>query len=350
MMHGFFAGVIVCSAFARKHRCFWWLSAAALCLFAALRYGFGNDYFSYYRCFLEIRLSGENPFPGEFLFTALNKILPHYFWLIALTSFIFVYTVFRLIQANVPVRWAWVSIAVLLINPYLFLMNLSALRQSMALVCFIYAVPFAYKHKPLPYCLLLALACGFHNSAVILFPVYLLANAEPVTRKQTLYIAALTALLLLMGHLLYRFLSTSLAAFQLSRYQHVLTDQLHNSLRATLLSSVTYFYLLWNLPRLRGKTLLYAKLWLIGSTFSVLAFRMAMLTRPEMYFDLFSIVAFPRILARPRHDGAFACLIDRYIFPMLIALILVLRFYSFFTNPMWTSFASYQTILSVSLT
>lgn len=343
-MHAFFAGVIACAAFARKHRCFLHISAAALCLFAALRYGLGNDYFSYYSCFLEIRLMGENPFPGEILYAALNRLLPHYFWLIAATSIAFVSVLYFLIHQNVPLRWSWFSVAVLLINPYLFLMHLSAIRQSLALICFICAIPFAYKRKPLPYCLLIATACGFHNSAVILFPVYFIANPLPVSRKQTLYLAAVTALLLALGHLLYRFLSSSLALLQLSRYQHVLSDGLHNSLRATLLSSVAYFYLLWNLPRLRGKTLLYAKLWLVGSTLSVLAFRMSMLTRLEMYFDIFSIVALPRMLARPRKDDRLYGLLNNIIFPALILLILLLRYYSFFTNPEWGSFFSYQTI------
>lgn len=346
LMHAFLAGVVACAAFARRHQCFLWLSAAALFLFSALRYGFGNDYFSYYRCFLEIRLMGENPFPGEFLFTALNRLLPHYFVLIATVSMLFVGVLFGMIRKNVPLQWAWISAAVLLFNPYLFLMHLSAIRQSLALCCLICAIPFASKRKPLPYFWLITAACGFHNSAVILFPVYFVANPKPVTRRQTLYLAGITLLLLMLEQLTYRFLSSAIELMQLMRYQHVLTEGTQNSLRATLLSSVTFFYLLWLLPRLRGKTLLYAKLWFIGSLFSVLAFRLSMLTRLEMYFDIFSVAAFPRILASPRRDKTLPALISNVIFPALIAIILVLRICSFFTNPMWERFTVYQTIFS----
>jgi len=347
LMHAFFAAVVVCAAFIRRHQCFFWLSAAMLFLFAALRYGFGNDYFSYYRCFLEIRQMGANPFAGEVLYTAFNHLLPHFYWLIALSSLAFVWGLCQMIRRNVPQRWMWLSFAVLLVNPYLFLMHLSAIRQSMALVCFICAVPFAYQRKPLPYFLLILAACGFHNSAVVLFPVYFAANARPVSRRSTIWIALGTAGLLVLGHYLYQMLTSSLALLQLSRYQHVLSDGLHNSLRATLLSSVTFFYLLWNLPRLRGKTLLFAKLWLIGSTFSVLAYRMSMITRLEMYFDIFSIIALPRMLTRPRKDDRLYGLINNCVFPTLIVLILLLRYYSFFTNPEWESFFNYQTIFSV---
>lgn len=346
-MHAFFAGVIVCAAFARRHKCFLQFSAAMLFLFAALRYGFGNDYFSYYRCFLEIRQMGANPFPGEPLFAALNGILPHYYCLIVLTSFLLVGSLYGLIRQNVPLKWTWLAVAMLIGNPYLFLMNLSAIRQSLALVCLISAVPFACKRRPLPYCLLILAACGFHNSAVVLFPVYFIANMKPVSRRDTVWIAIGTAGLLILGHYLYRVLISSLEVMQLSRYQYVLTERLHNSLRATLLSSVTFFYLLWNLPRLRGKTLMYAKLWMIGSTLSVLAYRMAMLTRVEMYFDMFSIVALPRILARPRKDDRLYGMLSNVVFPALILLILVLRYYAFFTNPEWVSFFNYQTIFGV---
>lgn len=344
-MHAFFGLTVLSAAFTRRHRCFFYLSATCLFLFAALRYGFGNDYFSYYRCFLEIRQMGENPFGSEILFTALNCMLPHFYCLIALSSLAFVACVCGLIRKGVPDEWMWLSFALLLINPYLFLMNLSAVRQSLALVCFVCAVPFAYRQKPLPYCLLVLAACGFHNSAVVLLPVYFAANPAPVSRRMTVMIACVTAGLLVLGHELYQALSSALALLQMTQYQHVLSDGMHNSLRATLLSSVTFFYLLWNLPRLRGKTLAYAKLWTIGSMLSVLAFRMSMLTRIEMYFDLFSIVALPRMLIRPRRDAALPGLINNDLFPAVMLLILLLRYYSFFTNPMWESFFTYQTIL-----
>ena len=130
LMHAFFAGVIVCAAFARRHKCFLQFSTAMLFLFAALRYGFGNDYFSYYRCFLEIRQMGANPFPGEPLFAALNGILPHYYCLIVLTSLLLVRSLYGLTRQNVPLKWTWLAVAVLIGNPYLFLMNLWKLQRK----------------------------------------------------------------------------------------------------------------------------------------------------------------------------------------------------------------------------
>ena len=346
LIHGFFASMVLLAVFVRRHQVFFVLTALCLFLFAALRYGFGNDYFSYYRCFLEIQKMGENPFGSEWIFTAFNRIAPHYYWLVAFSSLAFIASVWMLIRKGVPEQWIWVAVAIFLINPYLFLVNLSAMRQSLALVCFMCAVPFACKRKPLPYCLLILTACGFHNSAIVLFPAYFVANMRCVSRRATIIIALLTIGLLILGHYLYQTITASLALLQLTQYQYVLLNNLHNSLRATLLSSVTFVYLLWNMPRLRGNTLVYAKLWLVGSMFSVLAYRMSMLTRLQMYFDIFSIVAFPRMLARTYRDEKWKEVLNRYLFPALILLILVLRYYSFFHNPMWESFHTYQTILT----
>lgn len=345
MIHLFFSLVILVSALSIKHRAFFYLALLMLFLFAALRYGYGNDYFSYSRCFLEIHAMGSSPFPGEWLFTVLNRILPHYFWLIACTSLAFIYAIGRFLQKNVPDQYLWFSFFLLLINPYLFLMHLSAIRQCMALVCFLFAVSFAHKRRPLSYVLLCASACGFHNSAVVLFPIYFWANERQVSRRTILALAAGTAVLLCSGHWLEHLVSKSLTVLQLTRYQHVITTGTHNSLRATLLSAVPLIYLLWLLPRLQGRTLVYAKLWFAGCLLSVLAFRLSMLTRPEMYFDFFSIAAFPRLLKERHGDHALSQFFLRWLFPAVILMILVLRYYSFFTNPMWKRFFAYRTIL-----
>lgn len=77
----------------------------------------------------------------------------------------------------------------------------------------------------------------------------------------------------------------------------------------------------------------------------MLAFRVSMLTRLEMYFDIFSIVAFPRMLARPRRDETLPGFLNNVVFPAAILLILLLRYDSFFHNPMWERFCTYRTIL-----
>lgn len=345
-MHAFLGGVVLLSAFARRHHCFFYFSGLALFLFAALRYGFGNDYFSYYQCFLDIRLMGQDPFPGEGLFTFFNRALPHFYWLIALTSLVFVGTLWRFMRNSLPDEWLWFAALILLMNPYLFLMHLSAIRQSMALVCFICAVPFACRRKPVPFCLLILAACGFHQSAILLFPVYFIIRYTPVSRGATIALALSVTAVLYLGYRVNEMLASSLNLLQLTQYGYALQSDLRNSLRATLLSSVTFFYLLGNLPRLHGKTLVYAKLWMVGSMFSVLAYQISMFTRVEMYFDVFSIVAFPRMLARPQKDKRLYAILNNLVFPALILTILFLRYYSFFTNPMWEPFTTYRTILS----
>ena len=94
-----------------------------------------------------------------------------------------------------------------------------------------------------------------------------------------------------------------------------------------------------------------AKLWGIGVAFNVLAYRLSMLTRIEMYFTIYSIAAFPMMIKNSwdvtqKHSKLYN-LINQWALPTLIILVYALRYYSFFTNSMWEPFFDYQTILGI---
>ena len=130
-----------------------------------------------------------------------------------------------------------------------------------------------------------------------------------------------------------------------------------NSLRATLLTSISLIYTLLNMEDLEGKYLVYSKLYLFSSALAVIAIRLSPITRIQMYFDIFSIVALPLMFKHNLEKGKVEIdrnnigktlleILKRYVLPTLIVIIYLLRYYSFFTNPTWTSFGTYQTIFS----
>ena len=131
------------------------VSCLLLFAFAALRYMYGNDYGNYYANYFRIH-AGVKDVYDEWLFTLLNQISPSFFSLIAVSSAVFVYCIYRLIVDNLSADFAWIGLLIFVVNPYLFLMNLSALRQCIAMVAFIAAVHFAirYLHRwhSVPYC------------------------------------------------------------------------------------------------------------------------------------------------------------------------------------------------------
>ena len=124
-----------------------------------------------------------------------------------------------------------------------------------------------------------------------------------------------------------------------------------NTLRATLLSSIWFVYIVININRLSGSTLMFSKLSLVGYIFAILAYKVSMLGRITMYFEIFSIITIPMIMHQNNtsfiSSNKVFWAINKYVFPMLIFTVYALRYYSFFTNPIWESFREYHTILSV---
>lgn len=323
--------------------------------FAALRFMYGNDYMNYYLWFKHIHAGGQSQFKTEFLYNFLNRALPSFPVLVALSSALLIAVVYRMIYKNLPVRYASIAIFIFVVNPYLFLMNLSALRQSIATCFFIMAVGFAYRKKYIWYCVLVIVATLFHKSAILLLPVCLIANAKPVKTWVCWAILAGTLTLLLSSEFLVNTVIWVAEQFDDKNYIYFANQEMKNTVRATLLTSVYFFYVLFNLPKLKGRPLVYAKLYLISTIFGILAKEMSMLTRLQQYFEIFSIVALPAIYMEIRSRGPvivnrrnvlitlWDC-INRYAMPLLLVTIYLLRYYSFFTNELWKPFFTYRTI------
>lgn len=323
----------------------------ALFVFSAIRYDYGNDYASYLRWFNYIKSTGSNPFGEQILYTFLNKISPSFNFLLTIVSGFYLYTVYRLIKNNVSDNYIGVSFLIFLINPYLFLMNLSAIRQSIAIALFIIAVYFSKKRKIIPYIVLILLATLFHKSAIILLPFYFWANGKKVKKWHIIAILAVIVFLFFTPDKFNDLITYFLEFFDDKTYNHYFSEGTGNSIRSTVLTAVYLIYLLLNIFKLDGKALVYTKLYVIALIFAVLAYKLSMLTRLQMYFDIFSVVSLPGIIEWniKNNQKQISVLFNVYIFPLLILLIYILRYYSFFTNELWQSFATYQTILGAHL-
>lgn len=319
--------------------------------FAVLRYGLGNDYFSYMRCYESIRNGTNDPFKREIAFTLLNKLSPSFYLLVAVLAIFFVYVVYKLLKSNLDGIYKSLGFLIFVVNPYLFLMNLSAMRQSVASCLFIISLKYARERKFIKYLLLIALATLFHTSAIILLPIYLIANDKKVGRFQMIAFLVITIVLLSENSIVDMVITSVLDLLGNKQYEYYYSEGATNSLRATLLTGISFLYVLMNLKHLEGSQLLCGKLCLIGLLFGVLAYRVSMLTRLQMYFDIFSVVALPSIVEYhvSAKESSIAKIIHLYGFPILILIIYLLRYYSFFSNPMWESFGTYHTFFEALL-
>ena len=355
MVHVWLALAILFAAVGAKNKYIQRVAFVILFAFAALRFMYGNDYYNYYLWFNYIKAGFESPFKTEFLYNFLNRYLPSFPVLVALSSALLMVVVYRLINKNLPTNYAWIGICIFVISPALFLMNLSALRQSIATCFFVMAVNLACKKNYVGYLAMVVVAALFHKSAILLLPFCLIANPRPVKRLFCwLFLLGTLAMLMFPGVLLNVVVWVA-ERFGDKNYIYMAEQDMQNSIRATLLTSVFFFYVLFNLPRLKGKALVYAKIYMISPLLGVLAREISMLTRLQMYFDIFAIVALPTIYMQTRARGpvkvnrrniliTYWDCINKYAIPVMIIAIYLLRYYSFFTNSEWEAFFTYRTI------
>jgi len=338
MVHIVFLSALFCTfPELNKKYPFRFFTFAILLMFMALRYDYGNDYMSYFEIHTLMNAGLSAWGSNDVLFRTLNIMVPNFFVLIALISIFYLIVIWNLIKNNLKVNQYWFAFLILLINPYLFLIHLSGLRQTLALCIFVCAINYAVKRKLIPYVACILLAAGMHSSAIVLLPIYFILSEKPVNRKYMIMISTLLGLLLFTP--LFDIIAIKLLEY-LPRYRYYYNQGLQNSLRATLISSLYFLLILFNLGKLKGKEIIYGKLSLIATVLAVLAVKVSMITRIGMYFDLFMIITIPQIFSR----------IERKIYKKMLFIVLIgiylLRYYSFFTNPIWESFKEYQTILS----
>jgi len=323
-------------------------------LFAALRYMYGNDYSSYLSAFNRIKLGFASPFEGELLYTVLNVLCPTFDVLIVFASVVFVGGIYIFLSRNSSM-WAFaLGWLIFLINPYLFLINLSAIRQCFAMMLFIVAVEFLINRQLIPYFIIVFIAAMFHNSAWLLLICCLVVFGEQKQKLWSLVLSCVVVFFLFFNGIL-DLVNRGLLLFDDKQYLIYTENSTGNSLRATLLTLTFFIYVCANLPKLDGKYRIYGRLYLIGLAMALLAYRMSAFARMQMYFDIFSVVVLPEIYGKVREEGSLYVdynnphrtlwkFVNRYVLPFLIIVIYCLRYYSFFTTPRWDSFCTYQTI------
>lgn len=334
----FFASWLFSMPFLNNKRVpFYWMTFWILLLFLAVRYDYGNDYADY-QYIHEVVNRGMNAWgSSDVLFRYLNIISPNFYVMIALISILYIYAISFLLKHNLFLKQYWLAIFILLFNPYLFLIHLSGLRQTLAICFFIFAVHFAVKRKIWPYLFFVVISIGFHQSAIILLPVYFLLSQKKIKQRTMISILAVLALMiftplfdLVLTRILYYF----------PRYHHYVEEGIQNSLRTTLLSSFFFFLMLFNINKLEGKEMVYGKLGLYSTIISLLTIKLSMISRIGMYFDIFLIVAIPLVIYRLKNTAS------KQILCIMVIGIYVLRYYSFFQDPLWSAYyGTYKTLM-----
>ena len=119
--------------------CFF-LSLGVLCIFYAIRYDLGNDYWSYYETFLQSKW-GYDPEGIEFGWWAINYFLQPlgYFGLIIVTTIFNYSSIYYFISKYVNRNYWGLSVFIFCFTFNFQLLSCSMMRQFMAMVIMLYA-------------------------------------------------------------------------------------------------------------------------------------------------------------------------------------------------------------------
>lgn len=175
------------------YKFFAFASFLPLFLVSAFRYNVGTDYFDRYVMGLVYVKSG-NQKVYEIGFRILNQLIlvftDKYIWIFIITSFLFCAFVYKAIyeQSND----IYFSIILLVITNAYFI-SLNAVRQSICIGIFLYAIKYIKSNSIKKYMICIGIASTIHLSSLVYIPVYFLGKLKV---KINIHIVILTLIII----------------------------------------------------------------------------------------------------------------------------------------------------------
>lgn len=339
-----------------------WLIVAVF----SLRYGYGNDFFSYqygfngiakytslYKAVHEI----SNTEIGWIIICYLCKPLGYQF-LVAISTFVLCYIYYYLICSYVPKPYRWLGTLLFLMYPNLFLLDLSMIRQGLAGAFFILSFCKGYEKKWLHSVAFCLLAISIHQVSLICIPFILMINLKEYLNPARIMLAIVTLFLFLLydisyvGSFFWRIMSTELVDESYSGYSSIY----EGSGKINPLSMISRIVviipsLIWY-KNLKDFDKYLTIMFCITPFTLLLATQNFLLYRLECFFLPFSVLIFPRLL---RKDYAFEQRPKKWIItqPTVVLasmgwiLFTIRSFFNFFSEPTYAKYyAVFHSIFS----
>ena len=180
-----------------KHRYLLAWAFAILIMVLGIRYGYGNDFFSYKYMF-------EHGYPeeGDAENVELGwRFLNQIFKPLGFSSMVFFLTVvehlmlYDIIRRYTPPNYYWLALFIYLFNPYFMLIGLSMMRQFLVQILGFYAMEYAYKRKLIIFVLIVLICISVHKVGFLLFPLYLFPYLSKVSTKYMLLLTILPTII-----------------------------------------------------------------------------------------------------------------------------------------------------------
>lgn len=165
------------------------ISFIPLFLFMALRKDYGMDDIAYHTFFDGVHRTSNIFVVNEHMergYAILNKIMPSYQSLIALSSFLTVWAYSFLIYRYVPQRYSWLAVILIFFAPsFTVFFMISGIRNGLSASLFILSCYYIERRKIIPVAILTVIAMSIHTSALAVFTIcYLLGTNKPINKNQ----------------------------------------------------------------------------------------------------------------------------------------------------------------------
>ena len=317
-------------------------------IFLAIRYDFGNDYMSYKEIFDDIHCTrmrsvreiGDSYFePGWII---LNKCFGSFYLLIAFIAVLtgFIYCSF--IRKYVCRSYWWFAVFLYTFNTNMMLMQASAMRQALAILIFIYSIRYLISRNLLLYLFCCGLAATFHMSALILIPVYWL-SAFSLRTKKSKYLLVFLFVMIYVGSRYLIPLVSDLSLSTFSRYQSYLAAEAMNVgvINAFVYTCMLITILVYAKNDEDISTRILRNLSIIALFTFPISSVVQMLARLGYYF-------FPATLAVYTYTAKQMAHSIRFLFFLLIAVVIIIRFITILTSDTWRDqFMVYKTVFDL---
>lgn len=318
-------------------------------IFLAFRSDFGNDLQTYKEWFYEWRdidlfqailLDQKN----ESGYVILNKFVGFFggFNLLLLVLGVFVCVGFyRFILRYGTKNNLWLSVLIYLIFTELFLIESTAIRQSIATVFMLFSLKFIIQRRLVPFVLITFLATFFHKSAYMLFLLYfipLLRFTNPASLRITYII--LFFLSLVVPELIINYFDTSLDDFSVIglTYSETYLKKATTGIGfGTIFLTIIFGYILLSDLIRHPKYSLFFHMAIIYFFIQNLSNVMPMISRFNLYLAPAFIIVVPKLFSDYKTANT------KLLFISIVLFYYSFSFVSFFNNPLWKSFQEYNT-------
>ncbi len=328
------------------------MSFLIIFIFLMLRTNFGNDYWMYYYFFDQldhdyVTYSNLNLYDQHFEigWRVINKTFSYlgldFNALIVFLSLINVVVIYRFIKKYVPVQCYWFAVFLYVFNPDFLLVHLSAIRQMLAFMLVIFSLEIILKKKYFWFILICIIAYTLHSSALfLLFLIPIKKISLQYSSRNFILLVVIYVLLFLMGNF-FGDLVNLIVENYFDRYSTYTSDE--GAVTTGLGMFVNFIFLI---------SLFYAKKYIpqdkhffinvsiISILLGVLAIKVMMVYRLNMYFMPFTLISFPLMIYYLKNF-----IYKRGIISLIMAFYLY-SFYNFFYSEIYSEFyMEYHTYL-----